>query len=122
MVALADCTFYTFSYLMNEKGLKENNSKEIYFNIISREKENGLSDEIFEKANAEFLQRYENTDFKNYYTDKPFHESCLALYNWSPIADELKILDKKIVLNSMKLKWNLIVEEFKSLTKNLSLN
>ena len=122
MVALADCTFYTLSYLMNEKGLKENNSKEIYFNIISSEKENGLSVEIFEKANAEFLQRYENTDFKNYYTDKPFHESCLALYNWSPIADELKILDKKIVLNSMKLKWNLIVEEFKSLTKNLSLN
>ena len=122
MVALADCTFYTFSYLMNEKGLKENNSKEIYFNIISREKENGLSDEIFEKANAEFLQRYENIDFKHYYIDKPFHESCLALYNWSPIADELKILDKKIVLNSMSLKWNLVVEEFKNLTKNLNFN
>ena len=122
MVALADCTFYTHSYLMNEKGLKENNSKEIYFNIISSEKENGLSVEIFEKANTEFLQRYENIDFKNYYIDKPFHESCLALYNWSPIADELKILDKKIVLNSMKLKWNLIVEEFKNLTKNLSFN
>ena len=122
MVALADCTFYTHSYLMNEKGLKENNSKEIYFNIISSEKENGLSVEIFEKANAEFLQRYKNIDFKNYYIDKPFHESCLALYNWSPIADELKILDKKIVLNSMKLKWNLIVEEFKNLTKNLSFN
>ena len=122
MVALADCTFYTHSYLMNEKGLKENNSKEIYFNIISSEKENGLSVEIFEKANTEFLQRYENIDFKNYYIDKPFHESCLALYNWSPIADELKILDKKIVLNSMKLKWNLIVEEFKNLTKKLNFN
>ena len=122
MVALADCTFYTLSYLMNEKGLKENNSKEIYFNIISREKDNGLSDEIFEKSNAEFSQRYENIDFKNYYIDKPFHESCLALYNWSPIADELKILDKKIVLNSMCLKWNLVVDEFKSLTKNLNFN
>ena len=120
MVALADCTFYTFSYLMNEKNLKENNSKEIYFNIISREKENGLSVEIFEKANTEYLQRYENIDFKNYYIDKPFHESCLALYNWSPIADELKILDKKIVLNSMNLKWNLVVEEFKNLTKKLN--
>ena len=122
MVALADCTFYTHSYLMNEKGLKENNSKEIYFNIISSEKENGLSVEIFEKANTEFLQRYENIDFKHYYIDKPFHESCLALYNWSPIADELKILDKKIVLNSMSLKWNLVVEEFKNLTKNLNFN
>ena len=122
MVALADCTFYTFSYLMNKKGLKENNSKEIYFNIISREKDNGLSDEIFKKSNAEFSQRYENIDFKHYYIDKPFHESCLALYNWSPIADDLKILDKKIVLNSMSLKWNLVVEEFKNLTKNLNFN
>ena len=33
MVALADCTFYVFSYLMNEKNLKDNNSKEIFFNI-----------------------------------------------------------------------------------------
>ena len=122
MVALADCTFYTLSYLMNERGLKENNSKEIYFNIISREKENGLSVEIFEKANAEFLQSYENIDFKNYYLDKPFNESCLALYNWSPIADELKTLDRKIVLNSMSLKWNLIIDEFKMLTKKLNFN
>ena len=34
----------------------------------------------------------------------------------------LKVLDKKIVLNSMKLKWNLIVDEFKSLTKKLYFN
>ena len=32
---------------------------------------------------------------------------------------ERKELDKKIVLNSIKLKWNLIVEEFAKLTKNL---
>ena len=122
MVALADCTFYTFSYLLNEKNLKENDCKEIYFNIIKSEKENGLSTEIFEKANKEFLQRYENINFKNYYLDKPFKESCSALYEWSPIADELKILDKNIVLNSMKLKWNLVDDEFKKLTKNLKFN
>ena len=51
--------------------------------------------------------------------EEPFKESGLALYHWSPIADELKELDKKIVLNSIKLKWNLIVEEFAKLTKNL---
>ena len=54
MVALADCTFYVFSYLMNEKNLKENDSKEIFLNIIKREKENGLSDEIYEKAKEIF--------------------------------------------------------------------
>jgi len=122
MVALADCTFYTFSYLLNEKNLKENDCKEIYLNIIKSEKENGLSTEIFEKANKEFLQRYENINFKNYYLDKPFEESCSALYEWSPIADELKTLDKNIVLNSMRLKWNLVDDEFKKLTKNLKFN
>ena len=46
----------------------------------------------------------------------------LALYKWSPIADELKVLDKEIVLNSIKLKWNLVENEFKDLTKNLKFN
>jgi hypothetical protein len=46
----------------------------------------------------------------------------LALYNWAPIADELKTLDKEIVLNSMRLKWNLKIEEFKKLTENLRFN
>ena len=46
----------------------------------------------------------------------------MALYNWAPIADELKTLDKEIVLNSMRLKWNLKIDEFKNLTKNLNFN
>ena len=122
MVALADCTFYVFSNLMVEKNLKKNDSKEIYLNIINKEKENGLSNEIYIKAKESFFKRYENVNFNKYYTEDPFKESCFALYNWSPVADELKILDKKIVLNSMNLKWNLIVEEFRNLTKNLNFN
>ena len=122
MVAIADFTFYTFSYLISEKNLKENDCKEIYLDIIEKEKANGLSDEVFHKAKTEFLNRYEKIDFKNYYLDSPFKESCLALYNWAPIADELKTLDKEIVLNSMRLKWNLKVDEFVKLTKNLNFN
>ena len=120
MVAIADCTFYTFSYLINEKNLKENNSKETYLNIIEQEKANGLSDDIYQKAKQNFLNRYEKIDFNKYYLDNPFKESCLALYDWAPIADELKTLDKEIVLNSMRLKWNLKIDEFKKLTKNLN--
>ena len=122
MVAIADCTFYVFSYLMSEKNLKDNDCKEIYLNIIEKEKVNGLSDEIHLKAKKEFLNRNENIDFHKYYLDNPFKESCMALYNWAPIADELKILDKEIVLNSMRLKWNLKIDEFKKLTKNLNFN
>ena len=122
MIAIADCTFYTFSYLISEKNLKENDCKEIYLDIIEKEKANGLSDEVYLKAKKEFLNRYEKIDFHKYYLDNPFKESCMALYNWAPIADELKILDKEIVLNSMRLKWNLKIDEFKKLTKNLNFN
>ena len=34
----------------------------------------------------------------------PFNPSALSLYKWAPIAEELKVLDRKIVLNSMILK------------------
>ena len=119
MTAIADCAFYTFSYLISEKNLKENDCKEIYLDIIENEKANGLSDEVHLKAKNEFLNRYDKVDFHKYYLDNPFKESCLALYNWAPIADELKTLDKEIVLNSMRLKWNLKIDEFKNLTKNL---
>tara|TARA_B100001057_G_scaffold112311_1_gene110438 strand:- start:117 stop:704 length:588 start_codon:yes stop_codon:yes gene_type:complete len=122
MVAIADCTFYIFSYLINEKNLKVNDCKEIYLDIIKKERMNGLNDEIYQKAKQEFLNRYEKIDFNKYYLENPFKESCLALYNWAPIADELKILDKDIVLNSMRLKWNLKIDEFKKLTKNLKFN
>ena len=122
MIAIADCAFYTFSFLISEKNLKENDCKEIYLDIIEKEKSNGLSDELHLKAKQEFLNRYENIDFQKYYLDNPFKESCLALYNWAPIADELKILDKDIVLNSMRLKWKLKIDEFKKLTKNLNFN
>tara|TARA_B100000575_G_scaffold41544_1_gene29066 strand:- start:1212 stop:1799 length:588 start_codon:yes stop_codon:yes gene_type:complete len=122
IVAIADFTFYSFSYLISEKNLKENDCKEIYLNIIEGEKANGLTDEIYLRAKQEFLNRYDKIDFNKYYLENPFKESCLALYNWAPIADELKILDKEIVLNSMRLKWNLKIDEFKKLTKNLKFN
>jgi hypothetical protein len=79
MAALTDCTFYIFSYLINEKNLKENDTKEIFLNIIDKEKENGLSEEIFNKVNESFLKRYETIDFNKYYLENPFQESCKAL-------------------------------------------
>ena len=122
MTAIADCSLYVFSYLIAEKNLKENDCKEIYLDIIENEKTNGLTDEIYQRAKQEFLNRYDKINFNKYYIENPFKESCLALYNWAPIADELKTLDKEIVLNSMRLKWNLKIEEFKKLTENLRFN
>ena len=61
-------------------------------------------------------------DWKSFHEESPFKESGLALYNWSPSAAELKFLDKEIVLNSIKLKWNLVENEFKDLSRNLTFN
>ena len=122
MVALADCSFYVFSYLISEKNLKTNDCKEIFLNIIEKEKNNGLSEQIYNTGKKSFLERYKKIDFFKYHLDDPFKNSGEALYYWSPIADELKTLDKKIVLNSISLKWGLAKSEFKKLTKELNFN
>ena len=54
---------------------------------------------------------------KNHFKSLPFNDSALSLYEWAPIAEELKTLDRKIVLNSMILKWDNIKEEFIKLIK-----
>ena len=121
-VALADCAFYVFSYLISEKNLKDNNCKEMFLKILETERKNGLSEEIYNNGKTNFLKRFENINFNNYYINDPFKESGEALYYWSPIADELKTLDKKIVLNSISLKWGLMKDELKKRTKDLNFN
>jgi len=122
MAALADCTFYVFSYLIDQKNLKQNDALEVFIEIIESEKNNGLEDKLFEKTKLEFNQRIKEIDWKIYHQDIPFQSSGLSLLKWSPIAENLKAFDKEIVLNSIKLKWNLVENDFKDLTKNLSFN
>ena len=122
VTAISDLTFYVFSYLIDKKNLKKNDAEEIFLNIINKELENGLDKNIYENVKNEFILKSKNIDWHNYYQNNPFQDSGLALYKWSPIADELKVLDKEIVLNSIKLKWNLVENEFKDLSKNLSFN
>ena len=122
MTALSDCTFYVFSYLIDKKNLKENDALEIFIEIIENEKNNGLEDKLFENTKLEFNQKLKEVDWKKYHQDNPFKNSGLSLLKWSPIADNLKVFDKEIVLNSIKLKWNLVENDFKDLTKNISFN
>ena len=122
MAALSDCTLYVFSYLVDKKDLKQNDALEIFIEIIESEKNNGLDNKLCEDTKIEFNQILKEIDWNNYHLDNPFKASGLALYKWSPIADNLKVLDKEIVLNSIKLKWNLVENEFKNLTKNLYFN
>ena len=115
-VALQDLTFYTISYLKNQKNMQDvSKAKEIYNDIINDEEKNGLPIDISAKAKKEFNDRYEKINWDEYFSSLPFNLSALSLYEWSPIAEELKTLDKKIVLNSMILKWDNIKKEFNTI-------
>mgnify|MGYP006113122101 CR=1 FL=1 len=120
MISLIDCTFYVFSYLIDKKNLNQNDALEVFMEIIENEKSNGLEDKLFDNTKLEFSQRLKVIDWNKYHQDNPFKNSGLSLLKWSPVAENLKNFDKEIVLNSIKLKWNLVENEFKDLTKNLS--
>ncbi len=114
VVALQDLIFFTFSYLKDNFRYHEtNNAKEIFLKILDDEISNKMPLEIIEKAKKNFEERYHNINWENYYNDLPFNPSALSLYEWAPIAEDLKTLDRKIVLNSVILKWDIVKKEFK---------
>ena len=115
-VALQDLTFYCLSYLKNNSNIDYTlKANDIYIEILNEEKNNQMPNDLIESSTKKFKERIEKIDWHKYYLNLPFNESALALYEWSPIADELKTLDKKIVLNSMILKWDNIKKEFEKL-------
>ena len=112
-VALQDLTFYCLSYLKNNSNFDQTlDAKDIHEEILNEEIKNEMPNDIIESSKKKFNERLEKIDWQKYYLNLPFNESALALYEWSPIAEELKSLDRKIVLNSMILKWDNIKKEF----------
>jgi len=112
-VALQDMTFFAFSYLKSNFNYEDiNKANEIFSKILDDETTNKMPLEIIENAKNEYNQRLQKINWDNHYNDLPFNNSALSLYKWSPIAEELKKLDRKIVLNSMILKWDVVKKEF----------
>ena len=117
-VALQDLTFFTFSNLkanFNYQGMK--NAEEIFFKILDDETSNKMPSDVIEEAKRSFNERLESINWDTYHNDLPFNPSALSLFKWAPIADELKKLDRKIVLNSVILKWDVVKKEFKERVK-----
>ena len=115
-VSLQDLTFFTFSYLNVNFNFQEiSKAKEIFNKILDDEISNKMPLDIIETARKSFDERLEKINWNEYYQDLPFNPSALSLYKWAPIAEELKKLDRQIVLNSMILKWDIIKKEFVSL-------
>ena len=112
-VALQDLTFFTFSYLKTNLNYQDvDKAKEIFLKILDDETTNKMPLDIIEEAKKNFNERLQNINWNNYCNDLPFNASALSLYKWAPIADELKNLDRKIVLNSVILKWDIVKKEF----------
>jgi hypothetical protein len=113
-VALQDLTFFTFSYLKVNFNFQDiSKSKEIFLKILDDETTNNMPLDIIEKTKKSFEERLQAINWDKYYSNLPFNPSALSLYEWAPIAEELKTLDRKIVLNSVILKWDIIKKEFK---------
>ena len=117
-VALQDLTFFTFSYLKANLNYQDTDkAKEIFLKILDDETTNKMPLDIIEEAKHNFDERLKNINWDTYFQDLPFNTSALSLYKWAPIADELKTLDRKIVLNSVILKWDTVKKEFKERIK-----
>ena len=113
-VSLQDLILFTFSYLKVHFNLEEmSKAKEIFIRILDDETTNKMPLDIIEKSKKIFDERLQSVNWEKYHDNLPFNPSAISLYEWAPIAEELKILDRKIVLNSMILKWDIIKKEFK---------
>ena len=113
-VALQDLTFFTFSYLKANLNYQDvDKAQEIFLKILDDETTNNMPQGIMEDAKKNFNERIQNMNWDYYFNDLPFNPSALSLFKWAPIAEELKTLDRKIVLNSVILKWDIVKKEFK---------
>ena len=117
-ISIQDLTFYSLSYLNVFHNYQDmDKANEIYDEVLTKETKNGMPEEIIVLAKEKFIERLKKIDWSTYYKSWPFNESALTLYKWAPVAEELKTLDRKIVLNSMILKWDNIKDEFAKLIK-----
>ena len=114
-VALQDLTLFSFSFMKVYFSFnKMDKAKEIFFKILDDETTNNMPLNIIDEAKKNFEERFIKIDWEKYYKERPFNPSALSLFKWAPIADELKNLDRQIILNSVILKWDVIKKEFQN--------
>ena len=116
LIAIQDMLFFAFSYLYAKNRYQNTADAKILFEKILdkelQEKDHPLPSDIYQKRLKQFEERIQNISWMTYYKEDPFKTSSESLHYWAPVADELKNLDKAIVINSMQLKWQNIVKEF----------
>ena len=117
--AVTDLTFFSISFLNKKYNIDNLDPNKIYETILENEILTGLPKDICEKYKIKFKEKLNSFDIKEYSSNSPFNNSCNALFHWAPIADELKELDKEVVINSIKNKWMLVVADLEKIPVNL---
>jgi hypothetical protein len=123
LVAVQDLLLFTFSYIYNKQDRSViTNVNEFFKKILEEQQPFGLSVELKNKSIQEFEERIKKVNWHMCYKIKPFEKSCEALFTWAPIADQLKDLDKEIVINSMDVQWQNVMIDFVKLLQPLNEN
>jgi len=123
LVAVQDLLLFTFSYIYNKQDRSViTNVNEFFKKILEEQQPFGLSVELKNKSIQEFEERIKKVNWHMCYKIKPFEKSCEALFTWAPIADQLKDLDKEIVVNSMDVQWQNVMIDFVKLLQPLNEN
>ena len=123
LVSVQDLLLFTFSYIYNKQDRNIITYTNSFFKKILEEQQPfGLEIELKNKSIKEFDERIKKVNWHMCYKQKPFEKSCEALFTWAPIADQLKDLDREIVINSMDVQWQNIMIDFVKLLKPLDVN
>ena len=123
LVAVQDLLLFTFSYIYNKQDRSVITNASLFFKkILEEQQPYGLEDELKNKSMNEFEERIKKVNWHMCYKTKPFEKSCEALFTWAPIADQLKDLDKEIVINSMDVQWQNVMIDFVKLLQPLNEN
>ena len=123
LVSVQDLLLFTFSYIYNKQDRNIITYANSFFKKILEEQQPfGLEIELKNKSIKEFDERIKKVNWHMCYKQKPFEKSCEALFTWAPIADQLKDLDREIVINSMDVQWQNIMIDFVKLLKPLDVN
>ena len=123
LVSVQDLLLFTFSYIYNKQDRNIiTNANSFFKKILEEQQHFGLEVELKNKSIKEFDERIKKVNWHMSYKQKPFEKSCEALFVWAPIADQLKDLDKEIVINSMDVQWQNIMIDFVKLLRPLDAN
>ena len=116
ILVISSFSFFVANFLARNNLCNNMNlATDVFYRILDGEKKNGLEESIYQNAIKDFDERVKSIHWKTYCEGECFEKSSYALYRWAPIADELKKLDKSIVIRSMELKWDNLKKDFTKL-------